>query len=475
MAPPVTAGDVVWTRAQLAAAAAALAARLPPQTAGSHVAFAFERDLLACLVAMLATWSRGHAVALPADARRASVGPLLSRPEVVAFVHDTEAGIGIRVDVAEAPAAPRGKAALPPLGPITVWKRPADGGPGCRLGAEQLRQDVRAAADALQLHAGEPVLDLFTAGFPLALVPGVLAPLQLGCPLLLPRTRDDDDVLAALRAHEAAVVLAPTPTLRRFARLAVHGSPRLRAFTLTEPLDEPSRARLAERGVEVRHLGPEPTDPACAAVLAEAYRRGAEDAAAVTVHLPTEGQTRVFAVFAGAAAAGLQPTESPAAGSEVDVRVLPRLPRDGNGVLPPEAVLRCFGRHADGSLPVRDLAWQFAWEGERRFVGRTQLPDDFFAFAGHFAGYPVLSGAAQLHELVLPCLRRARPGALVRELRDVKFLTRIRPGHALEVGLTPSADGSSVEFEIKCGVTRASSGRLLCIAAADAVRDRETP
>lgn len=64
--------------AALTAAAAALAERLPPGP--DRVAFAFENDTPAFVVALLASWARGLTVALPADARRYSVAPLPGVP-----------------------------------------------------------------------------------------------------------------------------------------------------------------------------------------------------------------------------------------------------------------------------------------------------------------------------------------------------------------------------------------------------------
>ena len=92
---------------------------------------------------------------------------------------------------------------------------------------------------------------------------------------------------------------------------------------------------------------------------------------------------------------------------------------------------------------------------------RTRIPEDYAHFEGHFPGYPVLAAAVQLHELVLPCLRAARPrsGPIAR-LSGVKFPGRIVPGDALEVRLGFDEGGREVEFEIARGTERCTHGRL---------------
>jgi uncharacterized membrane protein len=92
---------------------------------------------------------------------------------------------------------------------------------------------------------------------------------------------------------------------------------------------------------------------------------------------------------------------------------------------------------------------------------RTRLPEDYAFFAGHFPGYPVLAGAVQLHELILPCLRRVRPEAgPLERLTGLKFPKRICPGDALEVRLGLNDDRGEVEFEILRGEVRCTQGRL---------------
>jgi len=108
-------------------------------------------------------------------------------------------------------------------------------------------------------------------------------------------------------------------------------------------------------------------------------------------------------------------------------------------------------------------------DGRRTSVGfRTRLPEDYPYFEGHFRSYPVLAGAVQLHELVLPCLRQVLPevGPL-RELTGLKFPSRIVPGDSLEVTLELGEGSLVVDFSIDRGGVRCTQGRLRFAAPSD--------
>jgi 3-hydroxyacyl-[acyl-carrier-protein] dehydratase len=324
-------------------AVARLAARLPVPTPGSHVVFAFDRDLAAFAVALLAVWQRGHAVALPASARRRHVGPVMERQEVVALVHDTGAGLGI--DVARLLAekdvdAGDTSTALRLTGPLTVFA--PDGSMQRRTAAALDTEIVQAIAD-LALQPGTRVADLCPPSSAGALVPGLLAPLAAGATV----TSD---------AAGASVLVVP-------AAIAAPYRAGTRTIVITDPPDVP------------------PPAPAYHALA-----------------------------FAA----------------------VPRTNSEG-----------------------------------ARF--RTTVPHDFFGFAGHFPGYPVLSGAVQLHELVLPCLRAAVGTVTITAFQDLKFLARIAPGDTIELLLRRDEARGTCEFEIVRGTVRCSAGRAV-LRAADAER-----
>jgi 3-hydroxymyristoyl/3-hydroxydecanoyl-(acyl carrier protein) dehydratase len=122
----------------------------------------------------------------------------------------------------------------------------------------------------------------------------------------------------------------------------------------------------------------------------------------------------------------------------------------------------------------RTLAWEIGpvvrgGDGRSRQTCVTRLPETYAYFEGHFPAYPVLAAAVQLHELVLPCVRRSRSDlGPLRHLKDLKFLERIGPGERLEVTLAWEEDAPQLAFEILADGVRASAGTLVLDGAGDA-------
>jgi 3-hydroxymyristoyl/3-hydroxydecanoyl-(acyl carrier protein) dehydratase len=120
---------------------------------------------------------------------------------------------------------------------------------------------------------------------------------------------------------------------------------------------------------------------------------------------------------------------------------VPALPREDNGKLLRTKLLRLFDLREDG----RPANWKLAW-GEAKRVREASheivrvdvdLPEDYAWFEGHFEGYPVLAGAAQLKELILPSVADAFPElGRLESMNRVKFLERIVPGAALRMELS---------------------------------------
>lgn len=143
-------------------------------------------------------------------------------------------------------------------------------------------------------------------------------------------------------------------------------------------------------------------------------------------------------------------------------------------------VLRLFGLGTDAvplswSLSAGDVSPDVSSPSDAPGVGssrpppgqierqgrRLRVPSRYGYFAGHFTGYPILPGAAQLSEIVLPCVRSARPelGRLVKMAR-LKFQERILPDDVVEVHLAAAQDASCVDFSLRRGETVCASGRL---------------
>lgn len=484
------------TAATLAVLVQRLADALPAPGPGTQVAFAFEQDVLAYLVAVLAVWQRGHAVALPLDARRHAVGLVLAQPEVVAFVHDTGAGRGLCVPdllqawlpgllastmasmpaTAAAPWTPRcGRVVhCTPTGRETLARETSD--------AAQLLHECAALQQRWPLAAGQTLAHACRPGARAALVPGLLWPLVAGATLRGGLV--DAATAPVLPARALAQVwLGTTPFWQQASRhcaagRAAAGEPPSLALVLEDWVDHPSRQRLRHAGIELQALAAAPAaDAAALALTAAAYAHGAVDVALLRCHAPGEAAPRLFGLLVPPANAGPQwlaglmslPTEVP-----ILMETLPpvlataaALPRCADGRVAPAVLLQALDRLPDARLPVRQLAFAAlplpaTATANTGYAASTVVPADYYAFSGHFDGYPVLSGAVQLHDLVLPVLR-AWLGNSVQpaQFLELKFLARIGPGAAVEVRLQPAANGRGIEFAILQGTLRYTSGRLL--------------
>jgi hypothetical protein len=463
------------------AAAAELAALLPAPTPGSHVAFCFEHDHAAFLVALTAVWLRGHAAAMPADARRFAVGGTLALPDVVAFVHDTGAGTGIRVHerpwpvVSTAAAAnaellvgdmtmcsPEGLAAMQRIPIAAAWTRE-------RLADYELTL-------AVPPHA--TLVNAYDPGHMPALLPGLLVPLRRGVRVVGAPGAAGEQLQALVNAHAATDLFASPERLRQLAR-AKHGTfGRLARVHTLGDLEPGTAARWRDDHGIVVHA------PACKsapgngrdvmhALLAQ---DGVDDVAFARVAAPATAPTaespRSFVAVAGRApiatlttiAAAACPGEPPPVVFAVD-----RIPRDHNGGLAADWVLHAAGRRFDGTLPSRALHWHDETRSERGWRGKAALPPEYCGFDGHFLGHPVLSGSVQLHDLVLPALRRALGrDATVREFLDLKFLARISPAETVDVTLEfgTTAAGDVATFVLGRGDVKCTTGRMLWTAGA---------
>ncbi|HTE06152.1 MAG TPA: hypothetical protein VK824_08150 [Planctomycetota bacterium] len=130
------------------------------------------------------------------------------------------------------------------------------------------------------------------------------------------------------------------------------------------------------------------------------------------------------------------------------------------------AATAASGEGASRATPAIGASVATGASGFATRVFRTRLPLDYAYFSGHFPGEPVLAGVVQLHELVLPCVRRALPGLLPpKRLAGLKFLLRILPGDELDVTLRRApaamrAEVVSIDFEIARGGSVCATGSL---------------
>lgn len=147
------------------------------------------------------------------------------------------------------------------------------------------------------------------------------------------------------------------------------------------------------------------------------------------------------------------------------LRFVAALPREPNGKLPRSHLLRLFDLDVEGRPRAQEIEWgatDIEHEEDLRRVRRTaRVPTDYVGFDGHFDGYPILAGAVQLKELVMPLLREGFPEIdSVRGLHRVKWNARIQPGETLQIELERRGDRDRVSFRILRGDVLCSSGGL---------------
>ena len=500
--------------AELMRDAAWVAGQLPAATPGSHVLVAVGQDRYAFAAALLGTWLRGHAAALPPHTGRDAILRLAQRAETVAVLHDTTTQAPLRVDalLATTPgdqASPAQPLVLPEL-LATLYTEDMRAWPQRRpqlLGEAQLLIDTFGLgpglrfvstlapcnAYGLMLGVVVPLLSggafsrevtrVVAAGRGEVLVsapahlrdaaPGMLAGFGKVFSSRAPLTaavasREIIDLFGATQSGSVGYRLLPDEeafrplagvTVAVGADGALKGAGAFGEFALEDP---------AELGADGRFTLVERVGVASEALLERrlAAISGVREVAVVGVR----GELLAAVVAPGWDEAGLMArlrAEGSGTSAAMPSRIVcvERLLRDDTGRYSRARLLMLFARAADGT----PLNFELEWRGEEvsheagreQRVYRAHVPADYGYFVGHFPGYPILPGAAQLSDLVLPCVRRARPelGPLALMTR-VKFLDRVRPDQDVEVVLSWREPEPSVEFALRRADTLCATGKL---------------
>ncbi|HEB51667.1 MAG TPA: hypothetical protein ENI87_00270 [bacterium] len=205
---------------------------------------------------------------------------------------------------------------------------------------------------------------------------------------------------------------------------------------------------VGARGLRIRG-GPEPHPEIARSTAALRALPGITDAAIVAA---ADGSEQTLLAGPGAAEV---------ASGRPDAHAVATIPRDPNGEPRRAEVLLLAGLGRAGQPICRELSFRELARSDAAATLRTTLPTNYLIYEGHFADYPVMAGGAQLHELVLPCLRLVL-GELpdLQALDNVKFLARFLPGEALDIELELADDRRKVAFEIRRDGTRCTTGRL---------------
>lgn len=228
------------TAADLLRDAGTIAAGLPSPTDDSHLLLVFRHDRYAFAAALLGSWAAGHAVALPPNQQGATVTALLERPEVVALVHDTEAGGHLQVDTLLAGPS---KPLMAPLVPsahrlATVFTSGTTGGSmAWSKNASQLLGEVEQLARTFALPTGTRTLATVPPSHLYGLLFSVLLPLVTGGAFARDTPLHPEAVAERIAATQSSILVSVPVHLRSLQTLqggTLRGLERV--FSSTAPL-----------------------------------------------------------------------------------------------------------------------------------------------------------------------------------------------------------------------------------------------
>lgn len=402
-----------------------LDAHEPPVPADAPVVLAFGDDRDAFAAALVAVWLSGRTAIVVESALRERIQPAIDLPDTATpILHDTGSGRAFRVPqlLQEAHAAdtlPPAPEQLPELPDGAVLRVHVQQDDGLRTWCEWTAEQLTAAIDELGRH--------------------------------LPTGPDPDDAPATFRTpgQIGSLFVDTLLPLRR-------GAPR-------PPTASAAAARATSADLPIAGAPALALDPALTATRDSLLSAdGIDDVAPVRAEPGNDGQPGAV-VFALAGSNAARVAGGLPGGCAFDT-----IPRDPNGQPQAADVFLRAGRGRRGQPVATSLEWQEVERGDDECVRRVALPADYLLYEGHFTGYPVLAGGAQLHELVLPCVRAACGDAELPALQGldaIKFLARFLPGETVDVRVRRAGDGERATFEVRRGDTVCTTGRMTFASA----------
>jgi 3-hydroxymyristoyl/3-hydroxydecanoyl-(acyl carrier protein) dehydratase len=88
------------------------------------------------------------------------------------------------------------------------------------------------------------------------------------------------------------------------------------------------------------------------------------------------------------------------------------------------------------------------------------MPEDLSLFAGHFPGFPLLPGVAQIHWAAVFGAERFPITGKFTRLINIKFQKPVRPGAALQLTLSWDASRGQLAFNYLSGEDSHASGKI---------------
>jgi acyl-CoA synthetase (AMP-forming)/AMP-acid ligase II/3-hydroxymyristoyl/3-hydroxydecanoyl-(acyl carrier protein) dehydratase len=230
------------TAADLLADAARIVEQLPAPSEGSHVLLVFKSDRYGFASSLLGAWAAGHAVALPPNTSRDSVLGALRRPDVVAMLHDTDAGRPVRIEPFS-PAATQGPGLAQPTLPerdvvATLFTSGTESAmTPCPKSAVQLLSEAHVLAEAFRAFPGERFVATVQPSHIYGLLYSVLIPLVSGGAFIRETPFHAETIAARVKEHAARVLVTVPAHLRGLSDVEGGGLSSLtRVFSSTAPL-----------------------------------------------------------------------------------------------------------------------------------------------------------------------------------------------------------------------------------------------